>query len=49
MYLLLGGLAGVLFRDLGTIRAQVKLWPIQTKVLDWGKLEWMVAGEQFDR
>ena len=37
VYLLLSGLAGVLLRDFGTIRAQKKLWPMQTKVLDWAE------------
>jgi hypothetical protein len=49
VYMLLGGLAGVLLRDFGTIRAQKKLWPMQTKVLDWGKVERMAAGERLDR
>jgi hypothetical protein len=34
----------VLLRDFGTIRAQKKLWLMQTKVLDWGKVERMAGG-----
>jgi hypothetical protein len=49
VYMLLGSLAGVLLRDFGTIRAQKKRWPTQAKVLDWGKVERMAAGEQLDR
>jgi hypothetical protein len=49
IYLLLGGLAGVLLRDCGAIGVQKKLWPLQTKVLDWVRAVWMAAGERLDR
>jgi hypothetical protein len=45
VYLMLGGLAGVLLRDFGIARAQKRVWPMQTKLLDWGKVERMAAGE----
>jgi hypothetical protein len=29
-------------------RMQIKLWPMQKKVLDWEKVERMAEGEQFE-
>jgi hypothetical protein len=49
VYMLLGCLAGVLLRDFGIFRAQKKVWQMQTKVLDWGKVERMAAGELLDQ
>jgi hypothetical protein len=49
VYLMLGGLAGVLLRDFGIARVQKRVWPMQTKVLDWPRVERMAAGEQLNR
>lgn len=46
VYAMIGGLAGVLLRDLGVARVQKRLWPIQAKLQDWTKVERMAAGEQ---
>jgi hypothetical protein len=42
---LVGALVGVLLRDLGIARVQKKVWPVQKKLLDWGQVERMAAGE----
>jgi len=49
VYLMSGLLAGTLLRDLGLMRLQVKMWPMQNQVLDWRKVERMAKGEDPDR
>jgi hypothetical protein len=48
VYLMLGGLFGVLVRDFGIIRAQLRLWPMQQRVLDWHKVQRMAQGADYD-
>ena len=48
VYLMLGGLAGVLLSGSGVARVQTRLWPMQKKVLDWEKVQRMAAGESLD-
>ena len=38
-YLMLGMLAGCLFRDIGWVRAVGKTWPFSLKVTDWDKVQ----------
>jgi hypothetical protein len=45
VYAMLGMFAGVLLRDFGIARAQKRVWPIQTKLMDWEKVERMAARE----
>ena len=47
-YLILGILVGVLISNYALVRTQLKIWPLQRKVLDWPKVEKMAAGEPLD-
>jgi hypothetical protein len=43
-YLMLGALFGVLLRDFGILRRQVRLWPVNAALLDWPKVERFASG-----
>ena len=47
-YVMLGVYFGALLRDFGLARLQVKMWPIQTKLLNWEKVEQMAAGQAIE-
>jgi len=40
-----GVFLGTLLRDFGSVRAQVKLWPVQKRLFDWDKVQRMANGE----
>ncbi len=48
IYLMLGALGGIMLDRFAMARMQIKLWPMQKKVLDWEKVERMADGEQFE-
>lgn len=41
----IGIIVGILLRDLGVARAQIRVWPIQSSVIDWERVERMAEGE----
>jgi hypothetical protein len=46
VYLMSGALVGALLRDFGLMRVQLRLWPMQHKLLDWPKVERTAHGEE---
>jgi hypothetical protein len=44
----LGALIGVLLRDFGFARSQMRTWPSFSKLLDWESVERMAAGEAIE-
>jgi hypothetical protein len=47
-YIMLGVYFGALLRDFGLARVQVRMWPIQTKLINWEKVERMAAGQAIE-
>ncbi len=47
-FLMIGILVGALANSFGAARQAVKIWPTQSKVLDWGKVESVARGEPLD-
>jgi hypothetical protein len=45
---MVGMLAGVLLRDFGVARGQMKSWPIQSRLLDWDRVRRLADGEALD-
>lgn len=45
---MVGTFFGVLLRDYGIARQQTKVWKIQTRLLDWDKVQRMGCGEPVD-
>src|SRR4051794_14492457 len=47
-YAMIGVYFGVLLRDFGFARNQARTWGIQSRLLDWTKVDRMAAGEQVE-
>ncbi|WP_406694882.1 hypothetical protein V5E97_27950 [Singulisphaera sp. Ch08] len=45
IYAMTGLLVGALLRDYGVAKKQVRLWPVQARLLDWEKVQAMANGE----
>ena len=39
---------GCFLRDFGSFRAGVRIWPVISRVLDWQKLDDLLAGQEVD-